>query len=419
MTSQTVSVVALLSLCAAAPAGEWSRPPTDLLTDESLAALAWTPHEELTDQPRVFLYAHQVADPIWALLKLGYDGYEDRKRMSGAFELPRRAYLVAHRADAAWALVWLEHHNTVLMHRGGHLKLLYEIADENCLEPLRQALAMPGGPVRAAAEALAKLDPKRALPLLIEAAETGPAAELVGLIEAIGTIQDARAERFLHRMAVEASRSARREAVLRLAHYDTPETLAALQQVAAHGNPYFEGHLANELLRKRHKTLAARSPLLRPGERARIRHLIGELRGHDEQQAFFAREQLKELRLDVIPDMLPLVDDPLADVRRAALEILGETSDPGVFPGLERGLRDLLPRVRAAAAQALWQLDRPEALPLLKQASRHGDAHVRWWAARGLAAIKSDEADAELERLLKDSDPVVRDAAAKGIRREE
>ena len=101
------------------------------------------------------------------------------------------------------------------------------------------------------------------------------------------------------------------------------------------------------------------------------------------------------------PELLRLLGDPVAAVRRQAVVALGqagtETAVGALLPLLQGELRD-------EAAQALGQLGRrlPRLEALLLEAFRRGDASGRVGALQALARLGSTEALAECRRLCRE-----------------
>ena len=110
-------------------------------------------------------------------------------------------------------------------------------------------------------------------------------------------------------------------------------------------------------------------------------------------------------------------DDPDENVRRAAVEHIAFTEDPGVVPRLAETLSHDSPRVRAAAAQALGQVDGRQAFPYLVSAVRDDDPWVRYYAVLSIGRHGYPEAVEILARFVKSSAeaPQVRIAAVEAL----
>jgi HEAT repeat protein len=110
-------------------------------------------------------------------------------------------------------------------------------------------------------------------------------------------------------------------------------------------------------------------------------------------------------------ELAPLVDDPDARVRKAAIQSLGKTGDAIAAEAALRLLRDPTPFVRAHAARALGELDCVDAAAAVAELLGDSDWWVRAAAKQALEAMGSDVWPV-LMRCLEHADGFVRNGAA-------
>jgi uncharacterized protein (TIGR02996 family) len=120
-----------------------------------------------------------------------------------------------------------------------------------------------------------------------------------------------------------------------------------------------------------------------------------------------------------VPELLPLLSDADAEVRRAAAEALGKGRSPLAADGLRAALRDKDEKVRVRAAEALGLIGEASAAGELTAALRDASARVRREAATALGKVRArDEASLAALRLAeRDADKAVRREAAAALKR--
>lgn len=125
--------------------------------------------------------------------------------------------------------------------------------------------------------------------------------------------------------------------------------------------------------------------------------------GSDEERAA-AREALR-----------PLLDDPIARIRAAALTTLGEVGTAEDVPALLRATRDERPALREAATVALGRLGIAESREALRGLLASPFGEVRYQAVESLAADADASATDAIAARLRDEDAYVREAAASAL----
>jgi HEAT repeat protein len=104
----------------------------------------------------------------------------------------------------------------------------------------------------------------------------------------------------------------------------------------------------------------------------------------------------------------PLVDDPNAAVRAAAMASLGQLKDREALDAIVGRFEDGDPTVRQVALIAAADLGDPGAVPALRRMLESPHPEVRFQAVASLATLAPEEAARELPRLAEDPDPEVR-----------
>lgn len=117
----------------------------------------------------------------------------------------------------------------------------------------------------------------------------------------------------------------------------------------------------------------------------------------------------------VVEPLLGALGDRASAVRRAAARSLAKTREAKVVRALSRTLADEDCGVREAAARALGDLGDAAAVEPLLGALQDPDWHLRWVAAQGLGRLKDDRAAEPLADALKDRHWYVRRAAAEAL----
>jgi HEAT repeat protein len=166
-----------------------------------------------------------------------------------------------------------------------------------------------------------------------------------------------------------------------------------------------------------------RPPLV--GElREALRRASGPSRNHSGKVRLAAIEALGDLKgaaAEAVPELLPLVNDPDVDVRRAVVEALGEIGEAQAVQGLCSGLRDADDAVRATSAEGLGRLGEPAAVAAADLVRLLGDrtARVRREAATALGRLGANtpEVLAGLQKAAEDADKGVRGQAAQALRK--
>ena len=116
-----------------------------------------------------------------------------------------------------------------------------------------------------------------------------------------------------------------------------------------------------------------------------------------------------------VPILIGALSDGDSDVRRSAVNALGEIGDVAVIPDLIQALNDQAYGVRFAAIFALKEIGGPAAIPGFIQALRDSDREIRLQAISALANIDDPIASASLRDVLEDPIEDVRCAAAKAL----
>ncbi|MHC4502495.1 MAG: HEAT repeat domain-containing protein [Planctomycetota bacterium] len=452
MNRVAVTVAAVLCLAPSSRAGEWGPLPERMLTVEGVDSLAGTPLDDFTPAERAAYRAWQVAVVknnqryvFWASMPEEHRASEEAKLAEGL------AYLQAHRREAVWALLFL-----VDIGRSGpgnpfrkfvddgapremFAELLSELADRTCVELLKQAVQMRGGPVATAAPLLAELAPEGSAGLLIAAAGSCPARSLPWIVQAVGKTRAPEAEGFLIETALEAGSAARAEALRALAHYQSRAVFQALTRSLENDRDNEKCALAAlcqqepsaELFSELRRQLKRSSSFLYAKERdlisaatarqgtAAIPPLVDDLINAEWEDSHAAEEALQKIGPEVVPWVMPLVDDPEVRIRCAALSILGSSRDLSALPGLVKGLNSKLPEVRRRAAMALGQTGLREVLPHLGRAANDVAWAVRRCAANALSSIPTTDAVGQLVALLEDPKLCVAVDAAHNLRKME
>ncbi len=150
--------------------------------------------------------------------------------------------------------------------------------------------------------------------------------------------------------------------------------------------------------------------------------IIQQLRGKDEYSRGEAELLLSEMGRPAAPSLIPLLDDPEADLRRRAVVILGRigVADDAVVKGLTARLADSDRLVRLNTAMSLGELGETDArvLPiLLMRLTSEKSSEIR----RGLIAsignmgLSARDAVGPLISLLSDGDKEVREESSESL----
>jgi len=141
-----------------------------------------------------------------------------------------------------------------------------------------------------------------------------------------------------------------------------------------------------------------------------IRAARGALDDPDAQvreQALSALAYSDGVALRYIEDVL--AREKVADVRIAAIRLLGEIKDEGRTEVLARLVQDRDPAVRIAVIEAMSRQDHPMANDVLRRAAQDAEPSVRMAALSAVAYdVPGESARTTVERALKDGDANVR-----------
>ena len=130
-------------------------------------------------------------------------------------------------------------------------------------------------------------------------------------------------------------------------------------------------------------------------------------------KAIFAMENVKSA--DVFPHLIDLLKDPDADIRGAAIQVLGFKAHPKSLNSLVKHLKDPSPAVRVHTAEALGHFDDVRLAPYLVSLLGDDDEQFVSSAARSLGSIGSPDCAEPLAKLTKDGRATVRTAAVRAL----
>ena len=147
-----------------------------------------------------------------------------------------------------------------------------------------------------------------------------------------------------------------------------------------------------------------------------LQQIIQELKSDKRGQrvkAIFAMEKVKST--DIFPHLMGLLKDPDADIRGAAIQVLGAKGHPKSLSSLVKHLKDPSPSVRVHTAEALGHFDDERLAPYLVSLLAEDDEQLVASAARSLGSIGSLDSVEPLMKLTKDSRATVRVAAVEAL----
>ncbi len=130
---------------------------------------------------------------------------------------------------------------------------------------------------------------------------------------------------------------------------------------------------------------------LEGNERKRLMALFNPLLFDKDQQVRMKAVNGLKLINDqrVIIAAAPLIQDPVADIRKATLTLMAETGHPSAVEAIATALEDDDPTVRRSAIQALLSLKRKEAVGVLADyAKKEQDQELSNAALRAIATLK-------------------------------
>jgi len=111
----------------------------------------------------------------------------------------------------------------------------------------------------------------------------------------------------------------------------------------------------------------------------------------------------------------PLLDDPVARVRAAAIESLGYVGDDHDLPALCRRLREPAQAVRQVAVVAIARIGTAESQTTLRGLLTSEYPDVRFQAVEALGTLGDPSSTSALVECFDDSDPQVREAAIDAV----
>lgn len=121
---------------------------------------------------------------------------------------------------------------------------------------------------------------------------------------------------------------------------------------------------------------------------------------------------------DVVPVLLPLLNDPGEKIRTFLLRMIGSRNFRKAAPVVRPLLNDTSVTIRRLALQVLLQFHDHAALAAVRDMSRHdSNPFIRRTAALGLLELAGDEALPDLMALVSDTNTLVRQAVATGLGR--
>jgi HEAT repeat protein len=147
-----------------------------------------------------------------------------------------------------------------------------------------------------------------------------------------------------------------------------------------------------------------------------LSQIIEELKSDKRGQrvkAIFAMENVKSA--DVFPHLINLLKDSDADIRGAAIQVLGLKAHPKSLNSLVKHLKDPSPSVRVHTAEALGHFDDVRLAPYLVSLLGNDDEQLVASAARSLGSLGSPESVEPLAKLTKDPRATVRIAAVEAL----
>jgi len=140
-----------------------------------------------------------------------------------------------------------------------------------------------------------------------------------------------------------------------------------------------------------------------------ITALLKEGNRGQQVKALIALERIDSLQ--IFPLLLTALKNPDADIRAAAVQVLGHKAHPKTLGNLVKYLKDPHPAVRVHCADALGNFADARLVPLLGACLQDADDALVVSAARSLGKIGSPQAEEALAAAATDPRAAVRAAA--------
>jgi HEAT repeat protein len=152
------------------------------------------------------------------------------------------------------------------------------------------------------------------------------------------------------------------------------------------------------------------------GSEAAIPGVVQALQHQDADVRRRAVDALGQLGSEAaISGLLQALQDQNADVRRRAVDALGQLGSEAAIPGVVQALQDQNAGVRRSGVDALGQLGLEAAIPGVVQALQDQNADVRWSGVDALGQLGSEAAIPGLLQALQDQNAGVRRSAVEGL----
>lgn len=273
---------------------------------------------------------------------------------------------------------------------------------------------------------LGRLKNPRAVPALMQVAETRSPLFRAHAAESLGSIGDRRAVPVLNRLLRDPDPAIRVNAAGALVHIPDPQSVKPLLQCLAEDDEDLCQHAiralgeigdarAAEPLRPflQHKNveirLVAAESLGRLGDEGAVQPLIAMMRSDEEAVRLKAISALRRIKSPAaLVALLPLLQDNSDAVRLRAVDTLGHIGDAGVARKLEYYLKnDRSEAVRAAAAKSLGDLKNVDSIEPLIDALRDVFA-VKCRAIVSLGQIGDSSGLGAVISMLRDPIPEAR-----------
>ncbi|MFA5793594.1 MAG: HEAT repeat domain-containing protein [Candidatus Brocadiia bacterium] len=146
----------------------------------------------------------------------------------------------------------------------------------------------------------------------------------------------------------------------------------------------------------------------------KIKELVIQLTGPQWNKHETALKTL--VKLKAIPDIIKLLENADADIRRSAIEALDKLGAKESIPQIAKLLQDNDPGVRWAAVGTLGAFDAKESIPEIIKLLQDNEWCVRWPTVSALGKLGAKEAIPEITKLLQDDNKFVRHDAVVALR---